>query len=165
MNADFKWSTLIQGLASFNSLIDRVAARLAKPFDKAPARQIRDAYIQRIEEAFSSRGVSVGGWAPLDPLYAKYKRRKYPGRPLLVRTGEMKEALTRKGHREFVFNRRSNMLVLGSDNPIAPYHQEGTERMPDRPLFLNDRTWGEETTEIIREHIFASSLEKVFDIL
>ncbi len=70
-------------------------------------------------------------WAPLaDSTVREKERLGYTGRlsaddPLL-RTGEMRDSIEhRTGDME---------AFIGTDSPIAPYHEFGTDKMPPRPF-------------------------------
>lgn len=155
----------VLGWTELNALIDRVVKKASEPFDRETAHQVRDAYIARVENAFRTRGASVGGWRPLSPEYAGWKRNRYPGRPLLIASGEMQQAVTRTNNSQFVFDRKPSRVTLGSNSPLAGYHQAGTDRMPSRPLFVNDRSWGKEVGEIVRDYLFASEIETVLSAI
>lgn len=79
---------------------------------------------------FASEG-GWGGqqWAPLSPQYALWKSRHYPGRSILIREGAMRRAAS-EPRREPT----PRTLILWIDDPKAPLHQEGTGRLPARPL-------------------------------
>lgn len=68
-------------------------------------------------------------WAPLSPAYAAYKSRHYPGRTILIREGTLRRAASEPSR---VATPRT--LTLSIDDPVAGYHQEGTDKMPARPL-------------------------------
>jgi hypothetical protein len=78
--------------------------------------------------------VSEGGWggqtwAPLSPGYAAEKSRTHPGRSILIREGNLRRAAS-EPRREAT----PRTLTLWIDDPVAAYHQEGTDDMPARPL-------------------------------
>ena len=79
---------------------------------------------------FASEG-GWGGhvWAPLSPAYAVYKAANYPGRSILIREGGLRRAAS-EPRREAT----PRTLTLTIDDPVSVYHQEGTDRMPARPL-------------------------------
>jgi len=58
----------------------------------------------------TARG-QVGRISPTDPLYAK---------------GDLRESIS--------FQADTHGLVLGSTDPVAPFHEHGTSRMPPRPF-------------------------------
>jgi phage gpG-like protein len=88
-------------------------------------------------ERWDTRG--YGGWAPLaESTVAQKAAHGFPLDPL-IRTGELRDSLTDpnragdKGPKQFSY---------GTDVPYAEYHQEGTDRMPSRPVLeirLEDR--------------------------
>jgi phage gpG-like protein len=94
-----------------------------------------------IQDNFESEGGSVGGWAPLSPAYAAWKAKKYPGRPILVRSGALKRSLTYSGDRpgpEGLFEATQQALVIGTRIPYARHHQrpKGSRPPRRRVLFL-----------------------------
>lgn len=68
-------------------------------------------------------------WASLSPQYATWKAANYPGRTILIRDGAMRRAAS-EPRREAT----PRTLTLWIDDPKAPLHQEGTGRLPARPL-------------------------------
>lgn len=77
-----------------------------------------------------------GGWAALSPKYAERKEREWPGKPILERTGALREALTSS---ESTHARRIvtvDQFDFGTDGlEYASFHQLGTHHMPARPPF------------------------------
>lgn len=152
------------GLDAFNALISRVRDLLKGPFTREAGRQIRDAYIDRIGTAFATRGGSVGGWAPLSPPYAAWKGTHYPARPLLIRTGEMQQALTRPNNPDFIYDRRDTSVTLGAKDGVSAHHQDG-DGVPQRTIFRNDTAWGEEVAHIVSDSWFGGSIERVLRVV
>jgi PAS domain-containing protein len=68
-------------------------------------------------------------WTPLSPAYAVEKARTDPGRSILIREGDMRRAASQP-RREST----PRTLTLWIDDPKAPLHQEGSDRLPARPL-------------------------------
>ncbi|MEO8483330.1 MAG: hypothetical protein ABI634_14045 [Acidobacteriota bacterium] len=95
-----------------------------------------------IADNFDSEGGGVGGWAPLSEDYAAWKAKHFPGRPILVRTGALKESLTFDGTSpgpEGIFDAGKGGLVIGTKLSYGKYHQRPTKsgRPPQRRfLFL-----------------------------
>lgn len=83
------------------------------------------------------RGPNRGPWTPLSPAYAKQKAKRYASRPILVRTGVMRDALTKSGVGQAVRYYNSKELRFGTAGVnYASFHQTGTVRgLPDRPPF------------------------------
>lgn len=56
--------------------------------------QILAAYKSQQRELFAAAGAEAGGWAPLDPAYARWKARHFPGRGILRQSGKLEAAAT-----------------------------------------------------------------------
>ena len=100
--------------------------RLGPVFEAAEERQF----------AAEGQGPNRGHWAPLTDAYAAWKAQVAPGNPILELSGRMREALTSSSS---PFARRvtsGDTFDFGTqDVPYASFHQLGTSRMVDRPLF------------------------------
>lgn len=74
------------------------------------------------------------GWPQLSPAYAEWKEAHFPGLPILVLTGRMKRAATRKGAPGQVIDMQPRSMVFGVDigrvYPIV--HQTGGIHHPQR---------------------------------
>ena len=82
---------------------------------------------------FAQQGsAETGRWSPLSPRYGAWKARVRPGRPILVFDGDLREAFTSMSHG--VSEVWDSGMVVGASDPIARYHQDGTDRMPARPI-------------------------------
>lgn len=84
-------------------------------------------------DQFDSEG-GWGGehWQELSPDYAAWKSVHYPGKSILIRTGGLRHAAS--DMRRAVTPRTLTMWI---DDPVASFHQDGTDRMPARPLIPN----------------------------
>lgn len=81
-------------------------------------------------EVFTSRGRVIGKpWPRLNDRYAAYKARAFPGRPPLVRSGEMMGS--------FFFKESARKLELGNRADHFEYHQEG-RGVPQRVMMRID---------------------------
>ena len=127
-----------------------------KPFSGGSALRIRKDWMSRIGRAFDSEGSSIGEkWQPLSPSYAAWKGRHFPGQPLLVLRGKMKQSLTEESSRNAIFNRTGGrQLILGTRIKYAKFHQYGTKSTPARPFFKVDQglvnDWAKEMAEDVR---------------
>ena len=73
---------------------------------------------------FASRGSVFGSvWPDLQPAYASYKARKFPGRPILVATGAMAQG--------FDFTANSDQVKVFNPVDYFEKHQKG-ESVPQR---------------------------------
>jgi hypothetical protein len=87
-------------------------------------------FISWMREQFAAEGAWGGAsWAPLTPRYAAWKAKKYPGRSILYATGDLRRAASSPGR----FATPST-LTLSIQDPKAGYHQDGTSKMPARPI-------------------------------
>lgn len=101
---------------------------------------------------FASNGLESGkSWSPLDPQYAAWKSSRFPGRPTMVRSGDLFASLTNmKGAPSFIAKDRAQ---FGTSVEYAKFHQRGTFKMPKRqivfepPLFA--KRLGEKSADYI----------------
>lgn len=99
-----------------------------------------------------------GGWAALSPKYAERKEREWPGKPILERTGALREALTSdsSSHARRIIS--ADMVDFGTEGlEYASFHQLGTLHMPARPPF----DFGDELQNAVQ----AAALEGVREAL
>lgn len=99
--------------------------------DLRPAMQDVGKYLKGFfaGEVFASRGGAIGErWPRLSNRYATQKAKKYPGRPMLVRTGLMQKSFTYKS--------QPLQVEISNKAPHFPYHQSSEPRtiMPYRPM-------------------------------
>jgi hypothetical protein len=102
--------------------------------DFRPAWKLIREDFHRIEmEQFQTEGSRSGRpWAPLRPSYAEWKARWYPGRKVLVATGEMQRQMTTG--QGMVIQMEPKTLRLSPTIRRAMYHQGGTRSMVARPV-------------------------------
>jgi len=115
-------------------------------------RQAADYYAN--QGMLSQGGVFGSGWKPLSARYAARKAKLYPGRPILVATGTMKDS--------FNYSATSTSVLVGNTAPQFKYHQSSEPRtkIPRRPMLgVNDqikRMVREELTREITQKIKAA---------
>ena len=83
---------------------------------------------------FTSNGLLVGGWAPLDAEYGAWKMTRFPGAPPLVRTGKLFSSLT--GENMANVSMRPKSMTIGTDVEYAKFHQYGTTKMAKRKILF-----------------------------
>lgn len=104
------------------------------------------------KEAFMSKGASSGTkWEPLSSAYDKWKKRHYPGRPLLWLTGTLFKSLTGRGS---LLQLENLMAVYGTIVPYAIYHQLGAGNLPARPLVKLTKAEKWEWTKEVHRYIW-----------
>lgn len=87
-------------------------------------------FVGWMSRQFDTQGGFAGRpWAALSPDYAIFKSQHAAGRGILNFTGAMRRAATSPKR---IVTPRS--LTLEIDDPKIEYHQEGTSRMPARPV-------------------------------
>ena len=121
--------------------LDRGIARFADGVtDYRPIWPMIAEEFRAIESAqFRSEGAEGGqAWQPLSPAYAQYKEARYPGRPILQRTGDLVASLTKESDPNSVYRPERKSLTLGSKVPYAIYHQSIAPRtkLPRRPEIM-----------------------------
>lgn len=113
----------------------RINGMSTKPAMAQIAQVITDAN----RDQFRQQGAHYGNrWAPLSPAYKLYKTRVRPGRPILMFDGRLKKhtapVLAKNAGIYRVNNRKAEVGLHYSQVPYAKSHQEGTKRMPARPI-------------------------------
>lgn len=89
-------------------------------------------FVGWMSRQFETQGAFAGRpWVPLQPKYAIFKAQHAPGRRILNFTGEMRRAVTSPKR-----SVTARTLTLEIDDPKLEYHQEGTSRMPARPVLF-----------------------------
>lgn len=127
--------------------------------DLSPAfDQMAEEFYDWEEQAFDSAGASAGaGWRPLSPRYASWKAKNYPGRGVLERELNLRRSLTGPSGPRAVHSIGSRRMEIGTEVPYAVFHQEGTGRMPARPVIrlteANKMRW----TRILHRHLVKSA--------
>lgn len=124
----------------------------------------------RVIEAkrFSGEGP---GWAPLaESTVAERVRLGIGGdHPILNRSGakesgrkggQLRRSLTTKGAKGAVFEPEIDGVFMGTRDPIAGFHQEGTTKMPARPIVDLTEADANVFGSIIGEYLFGYSVDR-----
>lgn len=110
-------------------------------------------------------GPVAGSWAALSETYAAWKAKKYPGQPILVATGALRDALTKPNSPLGARDWSATTFVFGTQGvEYASYHQLGTTSeasggMPARPPFDLDEQFQDELDQAVRDGVLASVAE------
>lgn len=87
------------------------------------------AFYEMQSVAFGSEGASTGSkWKALSQPYAARKQKTHPGRSILVREGDLRDGLTRRGGPGQIRRITPRSFVIGIDSPIAGYHMSAAPR-------------------------------------
>lgn len=88
-----------------------------------PFSHVRDLLRQGAIEQFNTEGRhGAGGWQQLNPDYDKWKAANYPGKPILQRTGELRDQLVDHG-----------TIELGPDRLVWGVHEQARNEDGGRP--------------------------------
>jgi phage gpG-like protein len=108
---------------------------------------------------YIARRIASGGtlhnlppFAPLSPRYARYKAKRYPGAPILVRTGRLFRSLTTNTD-DTIADIQPDHLTFGTRVPYALYHQLGTRKMPARPPIKLSKPIQTQLLTILRNYL------------
>jgi phage gpG-like protein len=120
-------------------LLERLKKNLQGPNTVMPkiAEDFREteASIFRTEGSFQGRTK----WPALSQNYEDWKEAMYPGMKILELEGPLKNSLISKGT-NYVERMGTHILEIGTRDPKAFYHQQGTRKMPPRPpVSVNDK--------------------------
>lgn len=119
------------GFDPFSNLLTRFQQRVQ---DAEPAFQaMANHFANMNREQFGTEGRRGGsGWSPLSPEYGRWKARVRPGKSILEFDGLLRDSLTK---RPFGVDEITGTgMTVGTGVPYAPYHQNGTEKLPARQI-------------------------------
>lgn len=127
--AGMRFTFAVEGEAQ----VDRTLARFADNVgDATPVwNKLADRFATVERRQFDSEGAyGSGGWPALSPKYAAWKARHFPGAPILVRSGELRDSLTERPFGIEVIQPGS--MTIGSGTEYGRYHQGGAGNNPQR---------------------------------
>lgn len=131
------FSMNVKGLDDLARTVNLSLEWAKKPFSKKAAGKIREAMHTTALEIVQSEGGKVDQkWPALSPSTAAYKAKRFPGKPMMVRTGKLTNSFTSNKATNTIFRHRGNQITWGSRSPYAKYHQLGTKKLPKRVLFV-----------------------------
>lgn len=145
---------------TFTPELDRIVAQAA---DLMPAFGVIYAtFLATQRSRFEREGP---GWSQLAESTVRQRERLGIGgaHPILDRTGAsyrgregggLKGSLTDPGHEHAVYEPGIDELFMGTDDPVAEFHQKGTDRMPARTLVEVDEGDAVMWAGILSEHLF-----------
>jgi phage gpG-like protein len=115
---------------------------------RVPFQQARAILALANSSNFSTNGLPVGGWAPLDVQYGAWKAARYGAAPVLVRTGKLFRSLTALdgGAVNMISPKKAE---FGTDVEYAKFHQYGTRKMPKRQIIFEPVGFAAELGQIM----------------
>jgi len=126
-----------QATASLSAVFERADAEL-RDFGKWIFPRLPSVFEQELRTQFGAEGHGphAGSWAPLSASYEAWKAVRYPGQPILVATGKLREALTDSASPFAARDYSASEFAFGTAGvEYASLHQLGTVRMSARPPF------------------------------
>ena len=126
-------ATLQIKIDGVNKTVERLASIGSRGLDFTPVLLKAKADLLLANASnFTTNGLLVGGWKPLDASYASWKSTRFPGAPTMVQTGKLFNSLTSQNA---AFSTMTNTsLTLGTNVEYAKFHQYGTTKMPKRKI-------------------------------
>jgi hypothetical protein len=126
-------TVLVKGISSANRSLGAYAAKLAAPV--AMFEQIAQELSVAEQAWFTAEG--EGSWQPLSLQYAARKSREYPGQPILVASGELRDWLVNPAKAMRITSPETMQWVNDRNTPdgrwnLAELHRDGTPTMPAR---------------------------------
>lgn len=121
----------VEGTDGYDRRLNQLAAGLAdlRPFWP----KIVPLWIGWMAAQFATEGAFGGHpWQPLSPDYYAWKQKHYPGKGLLIREGNLRTAASLPER-----DMTADSLTLRIVDPKVRFHQEGTGRLPARPLIFD----------------------------
>jgi len=101
-------------------------------------------------ENYTTQGLLVGGWAPLNPKYAAWKATHFPGAPPMVRTGALFSSVAIVGPE---IDAHDTWATYSTNVQYAKFHQYGTTKMPKREVLFAPEIWQEELASIVKKYV------------
>ena len=141
----------MHGILQYNITVDgevqlheALVGRLGQIEDLRPVfRQIAGDIKAGIVRTFNAEGADEGkpAWQPLSKIYAEWKAKHFPGKPILQRSGKLMAAFT--GGAGYIEEITEDSLEIGGQGvPYAIYHQSHRPRKSNLPrrafLMLSD---------------------------
>lgn len=97
-------------------------------------------HVRQVTQAYTSEGAASGSvWARLAPGYAAWKSKRFPGRKILVRTGETRARFTKPGNPAFIrMFLKPWRYQFGAVSAVQTAHEYGIgspgQRLPVRSI-------------------------------
>lgn len=113
-------------------------------------------------EQFAGEGVGpAGNWPALSPKYAAWKAQRFPGKPILQRTGRLIESLT-GNTADSIVEARPDYLDFGTRVPYGRYHHKGAGRLKRRKVFDLNEQQKTRLMKVIQRRLLSAGRESGF---
>lgn len=147
---------VVRGVSKLQRKIAAYSAKLIAP---AAMWETIKVELEAAETAwFESEG--EGTWKPLSPEYAGAKAALFPGKPILVATGDLMDWITNPAKAAKITSPDTMQWVNSYDTPdgrwnLAELHRDGTPKMPARTPIIP-------TTRLVEIAVAAARVQAVW---
>lgn len=134
-------TVVVKGIPALNRRLSAYAAKLSAPL------AMWEGIAQELAAAemawFEAEG--EGSWQPLSLAYAEQKAKEWPGQPILVASGDLRDWMTNPAKAMRITSPETMQWVNARSTPdgrwnLAELHRDGTDKMPVRdPVIPRDR--------------------------
>lgn len=139
----------VSGIQEIVLFIDRL---IKKSSDlRVPFQQFQSVWFDSIAANFAAGGDPVD-WPALSPAYEARKSVTYPGQPMMRATDQLYESLTSQTS-DTIWYAGPKSIQFSTRVPYFEFHQQGTSRMPARPVLTLSDDAARELVRLIEEHV------------
>lgn len=130
----------------------REQAHDLRPVFRWAKRELEKSYAANI----AASGLLAGGWDPLSPSYALWKAARFPGAPMMVRTGRLFRSISELNDSSINVITKTS-AQFGTTVEYAKFHQYGTSKMPKRKIVFEPRGFASDLGEKIAKYVVDGS--------
>ena len=140
-----------------DNAIRRMDQMIRRSQDFRPVFAWAKGYLKRANALnFTTSGLMVGGWDPLDARYAAWKGLRYPGKPILQQSGALFKSLSDlNGPENYMGFKRAE---FGTSVEYAKFHQYGTSKMAKRQIVFEPPLFAKMLGMKAREHVVGNDI-------
>lgn len=125
---------------------------LAAGADLSPLmEQIGEAALGSFKAGFDSGG--FGKWPPLTRATRQYKERRFPGQPIMVRTGSLRDSIIERDSEGNIFEVSALGVNVGTAIPYAYKQHSGEGKLPGRPVVFTTPQLEAKAAELAENYV------------
>lgn len=119
---------------------------------------IQEDFIEGERRIFKEQRTTKGKWKKLSQPYRSRKAKRFPGRGIMVATGNLMGSLTKAKHPNHFFVASKKGMTIGTAVPYAGYHQNpsASSHLPKRELIRLRREQKTRWPKLIHQFIVKS---------
>lgn len=123
----------------------------------APFQRFQKYWFDAIDQSFADGGDPVE-WPALSPAYESWKARAFPGQPIMRASDRLYDSLTSQTS-DTIWRVGPRSIEFGSRVPYFEFHQEGTSRMPARPVLTFPDSAAKKLVEMVETYVLTGRAE------